>query len=363
MNLTADDLSRNYAAALHAYLAKGDENALHRAYELGRGTIAAGLGAMDLAQAHQNAMAALLAHQPNPDGCTHTCRLAGVFFSESLWSFEMVQRGFSEANRLLHELNGALNNRAHQLAAANKELNKEIAERRRVEQALRENQENLRRLSKQILFAQEEERKRISRELHDEVGQALTAINMNLVLLKKLAKNQKVAYKIDDLQGLLEQTMERVHNFARELRPAMLDDLGLVPALRSYVRNFGKRTGLRVCFRTTSQVEQLGMEEKSVLYRVMQEGLTNVAKHARASRASVLIRRCNGMIRMEVQDDGRAFSVAERLARSGRQRLGLLGIQERVRLVHGEFFIESQSGRGTTIRVKIPLKTSGAKTN
>jgi signal transduction histidine kinase len=362
MSLTADDLVRQYQGALRAYLDRRDEAALQRAYEMGRKAIGARLGVMDLAHAHQEAILALVAQGPTLAEGMKACRCAQQFFTESLWSFEMTQRGFREANRMLSELNAALEARARELAQANGALKREIRERKCVESALRESEENLRRLSRRVLEAQEQERTRISRELHDEVGQALTAINMNLALLRDAGAPRRFAAKVADLQKLLEQTMETIHNFTRELRPAMLDHLGLIPALRAYVRVFSKRTGLPVRFQAAPEAEGLGMEEKTVLYRVTQEGLTNVARHARAHRAAVLIRRGDRSIRMEIQDDGRAFNVESKMG-PRKTRLGLLGIQERVRLVNGQFSIESQPGKGTTLRVEIPIKFSGAKSD
>src|SRR6266446_223235 len=174
----------------------------------------------------------------------------------SLSPFEVTHRGFRETNLKLHELIQTLEQRHAELADANRELQSEIVERKRTEAALRESEEhfrqlfteakrmheNLQNLSRRVLHVQEEERKRISRELHDEGGQVLTAISVNLAMLKKdsdVTRNGRDE-KLADTQALLEQMIETVHRFARELRPAMLDDLGLLPALRSYTRGFTK---------------------------------------------------------------------------------------------------------------------------
>src|SRR5262249_22027527 len=161
--------------------------------------------------------------------------------------------------------------------------------------------------SNQILHVQEEERKNISRELHDEVGQHLTAISVMLATLKHngAANNEDLSRRIAGTQRLLQVTMETVHNFARELRPAILDDLGLLPALRSSLNAFGARTGLRVRFRGNASAEKLPNEEKTVLFRVAQESLTNVAKHAHASRVQIALRKFDGGIYMEVADNGK----------------------------------------------------------
>lgn len=220
-------------------------------------------------------------------------------------------------------------------------------------------QEKLRVLSSKVLTAQEEERKRISRELHDEVGQALTAISVNLQLLKqKPAHDRKdVDATVQETQALLGQTMNNVHRFAYELRPAMLDDLGLVIALRWYIRAYAKRTGIRVNFRADPLVEKLESEPKTVLYRVVQESLNNIYKYARARRAEIVIRKINAGIRLMVKDDGRGFD-PNKLNMTTKEKggLGLMGMQERLRLVNGQLSVASQPSKGTTIQAMIPVK-------
>jgi signal transduction histidine kinase len=219
-------------------------------------------------------------------------------------------------------------------------------------------QENLRRLSNEILHVQEEERKRISRELHDEVGQALTAVSVNLAVLKATpSESAAFARKFADTQQLIGQTMETVHRFARELRPAMLDELGLVPALRSLLKSVADRSGLKVRLRADVVVERLGDEQKTVLFRVAQESLTNVTRHAHARSVEVILRKQRAGLRMEVRDDGRSFQDDLQEAARGRRRLGLLGMQERVRLVNGRFSVKPNPGKGTTVEVDIPFET------
>jgi signal transduction histidine kinase len=157
--------------------------------------------------------------------------------------------------------------------------------------------------------------------------------------------------------------MESVHRFARELRPSMLDELGLLPALRSCLLAFAERTGLQVAFRANPISEQLGGDVKTVLFRVAQESLTNVAKHAKASRVEMSIRRTREGICMEIVDNGRSFREPPADARPGppTKRLGLLGMQERVRLVSGEFTIRPEPGKGTAVRVVIPFTEEPAE--
>jgi signal transduction histidine kinase len=185
---------------------------------------------------------------------------------------------------------------------------------------------------------------------------------MNLHALKRngVANPELVQQKLTDTQDLLQQTMEIVHRFARELRPTMLDELGLLPALRSYLKGFAERTGLRVHFRANLLAEQLDGEQKTVVFRVAQESLTNVAKHAQARRVDVTIRKLKNAICMEVVDDGRSFRENADHSAASKKRLGLLGMQERVRLVDGQFAVKPDPGRGTTVRVILPFTPSRA---
>jgi signal transduction histidine kinase len=220
-------------------------------------------------------------------------------------------------------------------------------------------QENLRNLSNKILHVQEEERRRISRELHDEVGQSLTAISVMLATLNGTgADNGQFSNKIAAAQRLIEETTETIHRFARELRPALLDELGLLPALRSHIKNFGERTGLQVHLRASPLAETLNSEAKTALFRVTQESLTNIAKHARASRVDIDLRKSGGNIRLQIADNGQSFAAEARKAGGREQRLGLLGMEERVRLVNGKFTIRSAPDSGTTVQVTIPLQTA-----
>jgi PAS domain S-box-containing protein len=265
--------------------------------------------------------------------------------------------------------------RMEALAARNRELNLEIARRHKVEQALRESdeqqtrlldqaramQEQLRRLSRGILHAQEEERKRISRELHDVVGQAAVGINLHLEVLSResAGKSQVRRSRIAKTKELLADLVEVVHEFSRELRPPMLDDLGLAPALKSLAKDFSLRTGIDVVLTSSAATERLPNATTTVLYRVAQEALTNVAKHARASRAEIRFEESPGIVRMEVADDGRAFEVKRVLVGRRNRRLGLLGMRERVEMVGGVFSVESSPGEGTRVRADVPLDAAG----
>ena len=205
--------------------------------------------------------------------------------------------------------------------------------------------------------AQEDERKRISRELHDVIAQTLTGINIRLAALKKEAalNSRHLDRDIGRTQRLVEKSVNIVHDFARELRPAVLDDLGLIPALHSFVKLFSKRTGLHVDLTAFAGVEKLDINKRTMLYRVAQEALTNVSRHAQASRAEVSIEQLPASIGMKIHDNGKSFNVDGILKTKGKKRLGLLGMRERVEMVGGTFGIESAPGKGTTIQVEIPF--------
>src|SRR5271154_2187189 len=263
------------------------------------------------------------------------------------------------------------------LAIANRELKKEVVQRRKAEIALKKSeahyaqlfeesrhmQEQMRHLSRQLLLTQEEERRRISRELHDEIVQTLVGINVHLASLSVKARVdvKDLRRKIGRTQRLVEKSVTIVHRFARELRPTVLDDLGLIPALQSFIKDFTKRTKLHIHFTAFAGVEQLSSTQRTVLYRVAQSALANVDKHAQASDVKVSIRKLQGSMRLEIHDNGKSFELERVLFAKRHKRLGLLGSRERVEMVGGTFGVESAPGQGTTISAEIPFLGDEAK--
>ncbi len=216
-------------------------------------------------------------------------------------------------------------------------------------------QKQLRHLTRKILTAQEEERKQISRELHDEVVQTLIGINVELsALVKTGGASGALREKIGRTQRLVEGSVNAVHRFARGLRPAVLDDLGLIPALHAYSKTLAAKKKIKIQLTAFRGVEALGDAERTVLFRVAQEALTNVAKHAHASAVKMTISAAGKAIRMEITDNGRSFPVRKTLMQDN-QRLGLVGMNERLEMVGGTLVIESAPGRGTTVRAEIPF--------
>ncbi len=267
--------------------------------------------------------------------------------------------------------------RAEVLAASNQKLELEILHRKNVEDALRTSQatsnellensrqmqEQLRLLSHHALQAQEDERKRISRELHDVIAQTLTGINVRLALLQKenCTSTQELREKIAQTQQLVAQSVDTVHRFARDLRPAMLDDLGLIPALEAYLKDFTQQTGLHVSLTSDASVEELGSIGRTVLYRVAQEALTNVVRHARATRIEMSLQKHNGTHCMVITDNGRGFASDAAAVAKSSNRLGLLGMRERVEIIGGTFGVTSVPGQHTTVLVEIPADSNDAR--
>jgi len=264
----------------------------------------------------------------------------------------------------------ATQRRADLLDFANQEANKELERRRMVEAALivsegaqrallaesRELHLQLRNLTRSLITLQEDERKAISRELHDDVLQTLVGINVELGVIGNGPQIRAAALrrKIARTQRVVNGAISAVHGFARDLRPAVLDDFGLMPALEAYIVRLTARTKLKVQVTGGPVVETLDPAQRTVLFRVAQEALTNVTRHARATRVTLRISQVAELIRMEIGDNGRSFDV-ERIMRSKHpERLGLLGMKERIEMVGGRLAIISSPGHGTRVRVEIP---------
>ncbi|MBX5470626.1 MAG: sensor histidine kinase [Thermoleophilaceae bacterium] len=206
-----------------------------------------------------------------------------------------------------------------------------------------------RRSGRLVLRAQEEERKRLARDLHDEVNQALTAILLRLQALTGIATTPEQQEEVAELKRLVNQAMDELLSLARQLRPTALDDHGLVPALEGQVRRFGEQTGIRARLTTRGDTAMLGDDQQLVVYRVAQEALSNVARHSGASAVHVDISARDGGVHLRVSDDGRGFEAGPRA-----RGLGLEGMAERARLVGGELSVDSAPGQGTTVTLRVP---------
>jgi signal transduction histidine kinase len=200
---------------------------------------------------------------------------------------------------------------------------------------------------RRVVAAQELERRRLARELHDETGQALTSILLGLKQLEGAESPEAVAA----LRELVVATLRDVRRLAVELRPKVLDDFGLVPALERLTQGFGEQTGIAVDLEAGGITDRLPLEVETAIYRIVQEALTNVVKHARAQRVSVLVTRVNGRIRAVIEDDGTGFDPAE--LGGG---IGLVGMRERIELLDGSLTVESSESSGTTVAVEVPVR-------
>lgn len=215
--------------------------------------------------------------------------------------------------------------------------------------------ERVRSLSRQVLVAQERERRRIARELHDETAQSLTSLLIGLRMLEKSGNAAELTARIAELRAQTGRTLEEVRKLAVDLRPSILDDLGLAAALQGHTDDLARRTQLAIDFRATGLDERLPDEVEVVVYRIVQEALTNVVKHANANRVEVVVCREDGRVSASVIDDGAGFNL-ESMRHSRERGLGLFGMQERVGLVGGSFQVTTQPGQGTGIVITIPLE-------
>jgi signal transduction histidine kinase len=210
----------------------------------------------------------------------------------------------------------------------------------------------LKELSARLVQAQEDERRSLSRELHDEVGQALSAV---LVELRNLSTGLAIRSEdqslrhVETIKGLVEGTVRVVRNMALLLRPSMLDDLGLVPALKWQARECSKSTSMDVSVNAPLDSEDLPDEYKTCIYRVVQEALHNCARHSRATVVRIRVEQERDRLLLNIEDDGQGFDVQHT------KGLGLLGMQERVSRLGGKFDVQSEPGRGTRLSVELPF--------
>jgi signal transduction histidine kinase len=292
MSERLDALTRDYAVALGDYLADPQEAGLERAYELGRRALGDGLGVLEMATVHSRALPTTLASMR--DDMERTKRLEAVerFFVEASSPFEMAFLSFREANVVLHRLNDVLEGQARRIAHA----------------------------------------------LHDEAAQLLASVH--LALAEIAVHVPDTAKSMNDVRGLLEQIEERLRNLSHELRPPILEDLGLVPALEFLADSVSKRWGLTV---------------ETTLYRIIHEALINVVRHAKATHAAVGLRREAHRIVCSVRDDGIGLD-ATVTGKKGRQGLGLVEIQERTAALGGVLRLVPNADRGTDLSVEIPLE-------
>lgn len=264
--------------------------------------------------------------------------LASVFFSESMHSAQLRAERNSAA-----------------LKTKTAELEKAIEERIHAQEAYVE-------LLRRFVNAQESERHRISRELHDQCGQDLTAILLGLKSLEgSVQSNAAAKLRIEELEALVDRISREVHHLALELRPTALDDLGLRAAVENYLGLWSSRANIAVDFECRGG-RRIPSDIETAIYRVLQEALANVLKHAAATQVSVILEQGDEQAGVIVEDRGKGFEVDAVIDPSGPpHRLGLLGMRERIEAVGGHLEIESSPGHGTTVYARVPLRTSAGE--
>jgi PAS domain S-box-containing protein len=232
---------------------------------------------------------------------------------------------------------------------------KEVEQALRIrEQSLRQTREGLRKLAAKLLHAQEEERRRIAREMHDDWTQRLALLGIDIAKLEQqIDTPQKALPLLHTMQERLVKLSEDVHALSRQLHPSILDDLGLVEALRSECASFSRREGIEVVYQPDEMPASVPKDVALCIYRVAQEALRNVSKHAAVSKAWVYLMAPGSQLMLRVEDQGAGFDPAARHSQPG---LGLSSMEERVRLVQAKLTITSTPGRGTAVEVRVPLK-------
>jgi signal transduction histidine kinase len=358
----------NYQGALLEHLANPSVASHRNAFALGKAALDGGMKMSDVIRLHHQA----LADVPLAEG-SHSERAGSAsalesFLLEALMPYRLLEGTRARQLKFLEEQNEALALRIVRLEA-------EVADREIAEAAMRDSKDryfqlyqdarakeaDLRQLSAQVLSAQEEERKRISHDLHDEIGQALIAVNVSISILKsQVASDSEFRRNIAGAEQLLAHTMQTVHSFARELRPAMLEHLGLLSALRAHILVFTRQTGIRTELVPHPSLELLDEKKEEVLFRVAQEALSNIVNHAHATHAKIEFTSTGDSLHMVVGDNGCAPDNGKQLDSESTERVGLLGMKVRVRNVNGSLAIDSEAGHGTRVRVRIPIKDAHA---
>ncbi len=271
---------------------------------------------------------------------------------------ELIQAK-QEIKRLNEELEQRVIERTSELRVANEELRKEIAERKQVEADLRITSEQLRALSARLQSAREEEGTRIAREIHDEIGSMLTGLKWDLEEISRMLSTPPgesqlavMREKVRALIKLTDMSVSTLRRIASELRPSVLDDLGLAAAIEWQAQQFQARTGIICDCDCSLENIELSAEQSTAVFRIFQEALTNVLRHAQATRVAIKIKEENGYFVLSVSDNGKGMKDREI---SGTESLGLLGMRERAYLIGGEVSITSAEGQGTVVTLRVPI--------
>jgi len=304
-----------YRSCLQEYTASRGEAALGRAYELGRRALTEQKSLVEMASLHHQAVLALVRGVENEKQREELVRASGEFLAECLSPYEMAHRGFQDAVKALRQLNETL----------------------------------------------EEEIKRIAYAVHDEAGQLLVAVHLALAeLALELPESQQA--QVTRIKELLNQVEKHLRRYSHELRPTILDDLGWIPAIQFLADGISKRANLPIHIEATVS-GRLPSAMETALYRIVQEGLTNAVKHAKASGVWIRAWKENHVLCCSVRDDGLGFDSSQVHMLTGRKGLGLIAMRERVSAVGGMLRIESRPDHGTELSIRLPLEGSHANSN
>ena len=261
---------------------------------------------------------------------------------------------YHASQELIVDLEARLVQLIGQLLAANASLESEIADRKRTEDEFRRSSEQLRELSARLQFVREEERTRIARTIHDELGQTLSGLKMDVAWLQRHLDQPQPALlaKTQAMSDLIDATIQTVRQISTELRPGILDDLGLAATIEWQLQEFQSRTGIEGKLISVPETSTLDADGATTVFRILQEILTNVARHAQATQVEVSLEETAAFLTLQVQDNGRGMTANEI---HSPKSIGLLGIQERARLRAGEVHFQGTPGQGTTVTVRLPL--------
>jgi signal transduction histidine kinase len=298
---------KSYRSALRRYLTRGGEANLRRAYDIGRRAVEEGRGLMEVASFHHQAVSPLVVQTAEKNRRQRLFRASAEFLLESLSPYEMAYRGFHDAIRALRHLNET----------------------------------------------QEEEIKRIALAVHDEAGQSLAVVHIALAELSRVLPEAQRSH-IQQIEDLLLQAEAQLRRLSHELRPAILDDLGWVAAIRFLAKGVSQRTGMTVRVEAAFSGRLRGAAE-TALYRVVQEALMNATKHAKATQIKIQVRRAGKVVCCSIQDDGVGFDISK-VRTDPNRGLGLVAMQERLNAVGGSFSVQSAPATGTRIEVRAPLE-------
>lgn len=377
MKLNLSTLNVRYRIGLEGHLRQGRDASYDSARLLGLQAVAAGLPPLRLAKLHERILVTLILPRCRAGDRIGFIKRAGTFLGVALSQSGNSGMKARKPERVLKNAVEMLSRRTVELAAVNRELRLQVLRRKAGEVRLKESRKGhaqsversrvmegqMRGLSRELLSAHEDERRRISRELHDVVAQTLTGINLRLSTLTAETAGipKHIRSNIAHTQRMVEESVDLVHRFARELRPTVLDDLGLIPALRSFLESLTARTGIHARLTVFASIEKLDMGRRTALFRVAQEALTNAARHSHPSKVEVSIHLLAKCLTMQIKNDGDAFDAAGTMQRNRGKRLGLLGMRERIEMVGGTFSIESAHGKGATITARLSLHAKTAK--